>query len=72
MPLTIGWDDEIKDPLLSRMIADIFMRVMEADPLQGTWCISRQDVTVWVDVSLLATNVVVESNGAIAEDASWL
>ena len=43
---------------------------MQADPVHGTWCISRQDVTVRVDVSLLATGVVVGSNGAVAEDAT--
>ena len=54
------------------MIADIFARVTQADPVQGTWYISRQDVSVWVDVSSLATGCVVESNGTMAEDASWL
>ena len=39
--------------------------------MQCTWCISRQDVTVWVDVSSLATSGVVECNGVVA-DASWL
>ena len=30
------------------------------------------DVTVWVDVSSLATCVVVESTGAPTEDVRWL
>ena len=54
------------------MIVDIFARLTQADPVKNTWCISRQDVKVWVDASLLATNVVVESNGAVAAEASWL
>lgn len=37
----------------------------------GDRCVDRQDVTVWVDVSSLATGVVIESGGAVAEDASW-
>ena len=40
--------------------------------MQGTWRINKQDVTVWVDRSSLPTSVVVESNGVMAEDASWL
>ena len=68
--LTTWWDDKIKKTFLSQMIADIF--VMQADPVNGTWCISRQDVTVWIDASSLTTGVVVKSNGAVAEDATWL
>jgi len=69
---TIGWDDEVRDPLLSRMLADVFTRVAQTDPTRGDWCVDGQDVTVWVDASSLATGVVIESGGAVAEDASWL
>ena len=53
------------------MIRDIFTRVTQDDPVKGDWCISGQEVTVWVDASSLATSVVMESNG-VAEDVSLL
>lgn len=42
------------------MSADVFTR-----------CIDGQDVIVWVDASSLATGVIIESGGAMTEDASW-
>ena len=54
-----GWDDEAQDPLLAQMIGDIFMRVNQDDQVKGDWCISGQEVTVWVDASSLAPGVVV-------------
>ena len=29
-------------------------------------------MSLWVDMSLLATDVVIESGGAVAKDPSWL
>ena len=60
----------MKKILLIQMIADIFTRVTQVDPVQDTGCISGQDDTVWVDPSSLATCMVMESNGAVTEDAS--
>ena len=70
--VTTGWDDEAQDPLLAQMIGDIFMRVTQDDQMKGDWCISGQEVTVWVDTSSFTTGVVEESNGVAAKDASWL
>ena len=40
--------------------------------MKGDWCMSEQEITVWVDTSSLAIGMVVESNGVAAEDAPWL
>lgn len=35
-------------------------------------CICGEDVTMWVDTNSIATGMVVESNGSMTKDASWL
>ena len=70
--MTTGWDDEAQDPLVAQMIGDIFTRVTQDDTVKDDCCIGGQEVTVWVDASSLATSVVVESNGVVVEDATWL
>ena len=70
--MTTGWNDEVREPLLALMIGDIFTRVTWDDPMKSNWCISGQEVTVWVETSYLATGLVVENNGVAAEDVSWL
>lgn len=61
--LTTGWDEEILD---ASMLTDIIARIREADPV-GDWCVSGHEMNVWVDVS-----VILEVNGNIIDDASWL
>ena len=67
-----GWDDETQDPLLCRMLEEIILRSSQTDPVHGDWCMNGQEVTVWMNASSLATGVLVEYNGAIIEDTSWL
>ena len=43
---------------------DVFVRVVQTDSAHGDWCIDGQDVTVWVDMSLLATGVVIKTSGS--------
>ena len=70
--VTTGWDDEVEDPPLRRMLEEIIVRAAQIDPTHGDWCVNGRDVTVWVDASSLATGVAIEYGGAIVEDASWL
>ena len=70
--VTTGWNDEAQDLLLAQMIRDIFTRVTQENPVKGDWCISGQEVIVWVDASSLVTGMVGKSNGVVAEDATWL
>ena len=69
---TTGWDDETQDPMLRRTLEEIVLRSSQNDPVHGDWCANDQEVTVWVDVSSLATRVAIEYDGTIIEDASWL
>ena len=66
------WDDEVQDPPLCQILAEIITRASQMDPSHGDWCMARQDVTMWVDASFLASGVVIENSRSIAEDASWL
>lgn len=61
-----GWDDEVRDPLLTRMLMGIITRLAEKDPAHVDWCFDGREVTVWVDASSLATGVIVESSESLA------
>ena len=51
---------------------EIVKRVREEDPARGRWDVKDEDITVWTDASALAMGVVVEVNGDVVEDGSWL
>ena len=70
--VTAGWDDKIDDAPLNTMIKEVFTRVRKEDPPRGRWCVDGQALSVWVDVSSLATDVSLVYNGAVVEDACWL
>ena len=54
------------------MLAKIIARASQTNPSHGDWCVNGHDVTMWVNASSLATYVVIENGGSLAEDASWL
>ena len=54
------------------MLSEIITKATQTDPSHSDWCVDGQDVTVWVDASLLVTGVVIENGRSIAEDTSWL
>ena len=64
--------DEVQDPLLRRVLAEIITRASQTNQSHGDWYVNGQDVTVWVHASSLATGVVIENGGSIVKDASWL
>ena len=70
--VTKGWDDRIKNASLSQILAETLTRVREADPVGGNWCTDGKEITVWVDVSSVATGVALETNEMVIEDACWL
>ena len=70
--LTSTWDKEIHDECLSFMLEDVYQRVMLHDPAGGRWDVSGEEVTVWVDASSLALGAVLEVNGHVVEDGTWL
>ncbi|XP_043231549.1 uncharacterized protein LOC122386434 [Amphibalanus amphitrite] len=69
---TDGWDDEITDPELKKMVMETLQRVKTADPARGRWDVTGDEGVVWVDASSLAIGAVLEMEGTIVEDACWL
>ena len=47
-------------------------KVRRSDPVRGRWDVKGDEARVWVDASSLALGVVIEINGYVIEDASWL
>ena len=70
---TVGWDDEVGlESPIRKIVADVMNRMQSDDPAKGLWCVNGSEVNVWVDASSLATGVVLEVNGYVVEDGSWL
>ncbi|XP_043189310.1 uncharacterized protein LOC122363759 [Amphibalanus amphitrite] len=69
---TDGWDDEITDPELQKMVMETLQRAKTADPARGRWDVTGDEGVVWVDASSLAIGAVLEMEGSIVEDACWL
>ena len=70
---TQGWDDELSfGSPVRKLVADIMVRMESEDPGKGTWCVNGSEANVWVDASSLATGVVLEVDGNVIEDGSWL
>ena len=70
--VTRGWDDEIVDPELCTIVADMLQRVKASDPARGRWDVEGEEAVVWVDASSLALAASLEVNGDAIEDACWL
>ena len=70
--LTSTWDERIHDESLRAMLEDTIRRVTLDDPAKGRWDVAGTEATVWVDASSLALGVVVEVDGNVIEDATWL
>ncbi|KAI0983140.1 hypothetical protein GJ496_005970 [Pomphorhynchus laevis] len=69
----IGWDDPIPENVM-KLIENLTVKFREHDPVQGKWRIEEtsNSVSIWCDASSVAVGVVVELNGNVIEDASWL
>ena len=65
-------DEEIYDESLRAMLEDTIRRVKQNDPAKGRWDVVGKEATVWVDASSLALGIVIEMDGHVVEDASWL
>ena len=70
--LTSTWDEEIYDESLRAMNEDTVRRVKQNDPAKGRWDVVGEEATVWVDASSLVLGIVIEVDGHVVEDASWL
>eukprot|EP00117_Sycon_ciliatum_P015220 scpid31464/ scgid0234/ Protein NYNRIN; NYN domain and retroviral integrase catalytic domain-containing protein; Pol-like protein len=71
---SVGWDIAVP-PRLLQLCRDIQTQVNEHDPVRGVWSVQHDDATewhVWCDASGIALGVVVQVNGEVIEDRSWL
>ena len=66
------WDDYVGEEAASRL-AEVIARVEREDPVQGQWLVPKGSAgVVWCDASSIATGVLLEIGGVVAEDAAWL
>ena len=70
--VTSAWDDQVKDKQVLNMMTEMVRRVRDSDPARGRWDVSGAQATVWVDASSVALGAVLEVDGDVIEDASWL
>ena len=70
--LTSTCDGVIYDESLRARLEDTVQRVERNDPGKGRWDVVGEEATVWVDASSLALGIVIEVDGNVVEDASWL
>ena len=68
----VDWEDRV-DCRTLKVILEILVDVKKKDPVTGAWHIPEtKRGVVWCDASSIATGVVVEIGGLVAEDATWL
>ena len=66
------WDDYVGEEAVS-MLAEVIARVEREDPVRGQWLVPKGSAgVVWCDASIIATGVLLEIGGVVAEDAAWL
>ena len=70
--VAVAWDDPVP-PELQELCLDLQKRVLNEDPVAGVWSASPSSQwKVWCDASNIAYGVVLEADGAVVEDQSWL
>ena len=69
---TERWDDTVADDEMITCLKEVVARLKTDDPVRGRWDVVGESATVWVDASMLAYGAVLEVNGEVIEDASWL
>ena len=50
----------------------MIVRMHQEGPMQSKWCLDSPEIDIWVDVSYLATSILLEHDDSAIEDASWL
>ena len=54
-------------------MAEVVHEARKADPLKGRWQVPKTDYgVVWTDAGDLATGVLLEIDGVVAEDGTWM
>ena len=66
------WEDPVGERAMA-ILSQILRRVKEDDPVKGQWAVPPVSAgRVWCDASSLATGVLLDIDGVVAEDAAWL
>jgi transposase InsO family protein len=66
------WDDPISSKAQG-IFREVCDKVQAADPVNGKWDVdTTKEVTLWTDASDLALGIVLEVDGHVVEDGSWL
>ena len=66
------WEDDVGVSAHS-MLVETVERVKLQDPVKGAWYVPKsKECVVWCDASNLAHGVLLEIDGAVVEDGSWL
>lgn len=69
---TGAWDQCVDDNMLV-LARDSLQRLQKADPVRCRWEVKADgNATVWTDASMMSIGVVIEVDGYVVEDASWL
>jgi transposase InsO family protein len=67
-----AWDDPVGGTV-SGLAREVLTRARREDPVRGQWRVDHGgSVTVWTDASSIGIGVVLEVDGNVVEDASWL
>jgi len=68
----IDWDENVSPEILA-LIAEVMTKLKTDDPVRGKWVVNPDSpINVWADASNLALGVLLEVDGHVIEDASWL
>lgn len=68
----VDWEEKV-DCRTMKVMQEVLAEVKKEDPVNGAWHIPEVSTgVVWCDASNVATGVVVEIGGVVAEDATWL
>lgn len=51
------WDKELTDAILKTMTQETSGTVKWNDPTKGEWCVTGQDMDLWVNANFLATGI---------------
>ena len=62
----------VSDGHIRTIFEETANEVRKNDPVRGRWDVTGSKSRVWVDASSLALGVVIEADGCVIEDASWL
>ena len=54
------------------MLTETMDRVTQANSCRNKWCISSKEINILIDISSLATGVLLDLCGIVFEDVYWL